>query len=150
MPLLTETRLPIRLEALDAAALVTEPFRFAYVPGFLGEDVRARVYDDFPLIDKAGSFPIDVVPHGPAFAALVAALEAPEMRRAVERKFGLSLTGRPTMVTVRGMGRASPRSSRRCSTATSVGSTLADGCVCCAAPTTSRTTCSRSRRSPAT
>ena len=56
MPLLTETRLPIRLEALDAAALV-------------------------------------------------AALEAPEMRRAVERKFGLSLTDRPTMVTVRGMGR---------------------------------------------
>src|SRR5258707_15672253 len=105
MALLTETRLPIRLDALAAAALVTAPFRFAYVPGFLAEDVRARVYDDFPLIDKAGSFPVDVLDHGPAFAALVTALESPEMRRAVEQKFGLSLEGRPTMVTVRGMGR---------------------------------------------
>jgi SM-20-related protein len=102
---LTQTRLPLRLEALRDAAHVTEPFSFAFVPGFVAEDLRARVYDDFPIIDKAGSFPVDRLSYGPAFGALVAALESPELERAVEAKLGRPLAGRPTMVTVRGMGR---------------------------------------------
>ncbi len=97
--------LPLRLDALAAAPRVTDPFNFAYVPGFLAEDVRARVYDDFPLIEQAGSFPVDQLSCGPAFGALVRALEGPELERAVEAKLGVSLAGRPTMVTVRGMGR---------------------------------------------
>ena len=102
---LTQTRSPIRLDALDAAPLTTDPFDFVYVPGFIDPDSFGRVHDDFPLIDKAGSWPVDSIAFGPGFGALVAALEATDMRRAVERKFGLDLADRPTMVTVRGMGR---------------------------------------------
>jgi hypothetical protein len=39
---------------------------------------------------------------GPAFLELIRQLEGPEFRHAVERKFGMDLSGRPTMVTVRG------------------------------------------------
>ena len=104
-PVLADTALPIRLDALAQAALVTAPFRFVYVPGFVAAEMQARVYDDFPVIAKAGSYPVDILDYGPAFGTLVAALEGPPMRRAIEAKFGLSLAGRPTMVTVRGMGR---------------------------------------------
>lgn len=100
-----EMRLPIRLDALRDAARVTDPFSFVYVPGFIAEDMRARVYADFPLIDKAGSFPVDQLSCGPAFGALIRALESPALQAAVEAKFECSLAGRPTMVTVRGMGR---------------------------------------------
>jgi hypothetical protein len=100
-----ETKLPIRLDALRQAALVTDPFAFVYVPGFVAPELFERVHDDFPLIDTPGSHPVDVLTPGPAFRALVAALEGPELRRAVEAKFGLSLADRPTMVTVRGMAR---------------------------------------------
>jgi hypothetical protein len=101
----TVTLPPIRIDALDAAPLATEPFDFVYVPGFITAESFARVHDDFPLIAKGGSWPVDGLDYGPAFGALVAALETPEMRRAVERKFSLSLAERPTMITVRGMGR---------------------------------------------
>jgi SM-20-related protein len=101
----TQTRLPIRLDALHAAARVTDPFTFVFVPGFVAEDMRARVCDDFPVIAKAGSYPVDQLSYGPAFGALVAALESPELERAVEAKLGRTLADHPTMVTVRGMGR---------------------------------------------
>jgi len=97
--------MPIRLDALRDAALVTEPFTFVYVPGFVAADQFARVHDDFPLIETPGSHPVDTLSYGPAFGALVAALEGPAMRRAVEAKLGITLAGHPTMVTVRGMGR---------------------------------------------
>jgi hypothetical protein len=101
----TVTLPPIRIDALDAAPLATEPFEFVYVPGFVTAEQFARVHDDFPIVEKAGSWPIDGLDYGPAFGALVAALETPEMRRTVERKFAISLSDRPTMITVRGMGR---------------------------------------------
>jgi len=101
----TLTRLPLDLEALRAAALVTDPFTFVFVPGFVAADMRARVHDDFPVVDKPGSYPVDQLSFGPAFGALVRALESPELERAVEAKLGRPLAGRPTMVTVRGMGR---------------------------------------------
>jgi hypothetical protein len=101
----SQTDLPIRLDALRDAALVTDPFTFVFVPGFVAETMRARVCDDFPVIAKAGSYPVDQLSYGAAFGALVAALESPELERAVEAKLGRSLTGLPTLVTVRGMGR---------------------------------------------
>jgi hypothetical protein len=40
--------------------------------------------------------------YGAAFAAVVEELQGSAMRKAIEEKFGISLDGRPTMVTVRG------------------------------------------------
>lgn len=101
----TQTRLPIRLDAFDDAPLVTDPFEFVFVPEFIAPDSFPAIYDDFPIVEKGGSFPLDHLSYGAAFAALVEALESAALRHAVERKFNLDLTGRPTMLTVRGMGR---------------------------------------------
>jgi hypothetical protein len=62
------------------------------------------VLADFPAIAGHGSFPVEVLDCGPAFAEFVAALTGPELRRAIEEKFAIDLAGRPTMVTVRGRG----------------------------------------------
>lgn len=105
MELAADLSSPIRLDALRDAALVTAPFTFVYVPGFIAADQFERVHDDFPLIETAGSHPVDMLSYGPAFGTLIAALEGPALRRAVEAKLGIKLADRPTMVTVRGMGR---------------------------------------------
>jgi len=95
----------LRVEALDATPLVTDPFEFVYVPHFVDERAFAEINRDFPRVDRGGSYPVDTLDCGPSFKRFVEALEAPELRHAVERKFGLDLTDCPTMVTVRGHGR---------------------------------------------
>lgn len=94
-------------DALDYAALAAtpcehEPFDHVIVPGFVRRDALPAIHTDYPAIDKAGSFPCHTLEYGPAFAKLVEDLQGPEMRHAIEKVFGIDLTGRPTTVTVRG------------------------------------------------
>ena len=98
--------LPIDLEAFDAAAVAREPFAFAMVPHFVRAEAMAAINADYPLVIHPGSFPLPTLKYGPAFAGLMAAIQGPEFRRAVERKLGVDLTGRPTMVTARGVSAA--------------------------------------------
>jgi hypothetical protein len=98
--------LPIDLEAFDAAAVAREPFAFAMVPHFVRAEAMAAINADYPLVIHPGSFPLPTLKYGPAFAQLMAAIQGPEFRRAVERKLGVDLSGRPTMVTARGVSAA--------------------------------------------
>jgi hypothetical protein len=90
------------LPAFRRAPLRREPFDHLIVPGFIRPGARKAINADYPHIASPGSFPVGDLAYGPAFAGLLAALQAPEMRMAFEEKFGLDLAGRPTMVTVRG------------------------------------------------
>lgn len=91
------------IEALEAAPLRTDPYDYMIVKGFVRPQNADLIGRDYPAIDKPGSFNIgDVKVHG-AMAALVAELDAAPFRQVVERKFGVDLTDRPTMFTVRGM-----------------------------------------------
>ena len=92
----------LNLDRFRATPLTREPFEFLIVPGFLREQSRAVLNADFPAIAKPGSFPVSEVRSGAAFQALLAELQGPDFAAAVEEKFGIDLTGRPTMVTVRG------------------------------------------------
>ena len=56
----------------------------------------------FPRVQRHGSFPLDAVAYGTEFAGLAAELEGEALRREIERKFAIDLSGRPTMITVRG------------------------------------------------
>jgi SM-20-related protein len=94
------------LAALERTPLVIEPFPYVVVPGFVPGPARAALARDYPAIDKPGSFPVADLRFGPAFARFIAELEGPAMRDAFSRKFGIDLTSRPTMVTVRGQARA--------------------------------------------
>jgi hypothetical protein len=90
------------LAALKATPLRREPFEYVIVPGFIRRDARAGINADYPRIDSPGSFPVGQLTSGPAFRALLEELQGSAVRAAFAEKFGIDLTGRPTMVTVRG------------------------------------------------
>jgi SM-20-related protein len=90
------------LDAFRATPLAREPFEYLVVPGFVRAEALQKINPDYPKIDHAGSYPLNSLEFGPAFQALVDALESGEFRRAFEEKFGLDLSKRPTTITVRG------------------------------------------------
>jgi SM-20-related protein len=91
------------LDRLRAAPLCRDPFDFIVVQEFLRRDTLPLVAADFPEIRRHGSFPVDSLVCKPGFARLIAELTGAALRRAIEEKFEIDLTGRPTLVTVRGM-----------------------------------------------
>ena len=92
----------IDLDGFSRTPLERDPYDYLIVPGFLKTSAIPAVAADYPAIDQPGSFPLDGLTSGPAFDALVAELEGPAMRDAFAEKFGVDLTGRPTMITARG------------------------------------------------
>jgi len=92
----------LNLEKFRATPLTRDPFEFIIVPGFLRQEAREALNADFPEIAKPGSYPVSEVSIGGQFAALLKEIQEPEFKAAIEEKFALDLTDRPTMVTVRG------------------------------------------------
>jgi SM-20-related protein len=92
----------LKLEALARTPLQTDPFDYVVVNGFLDEAARDQILGGFPDMPDPGSFPLSEVEIGPGLQALFDALDGPRFRAAIEEKFGLDLTGKPTMFTVRG------------------------------------------------
>ena len=92
----------LRLEAFRTTPLVKQPFEYLIVPGFIGASALAEINADYPKISASGSFPVDEVSFGPAFQRMLDELESDEFREAFEEKFGIDLSGRPTVTTVRG------------------------------------------------
>jgi len=92
----------LRLDDFRATPLVREPFQHLIVSGFIGPVALKAINADYPKISTSGSFPVDQVSFGPAFQKLLDELESDEFREAFEEKFGLDLSGRPTVTTVRG------------------------------------------------
>lgn len=100
------SQLPIDLAAFEAAPLAREPFPYAMVPRFVRGQAMRAINTDYPLVTHPGSFPLPTLKYGPAFAEFIAAIQGPEFTGAVEKKLGVNLKGRPTMVTVRGVSAA--------------------------------------------
>ena len=92
----------LELERFCATPLTREPFEFLIVPEFVKADARSAIHSDYPDVNRPGSFPLGEVSYGPAFAKLVEEMRSDEFRMAFEEKFGIDLTNRPDMITVRG------------------------------------------------
>jgi SM-20-related protein len=94
----------IRLDyaALRATPVANDPFPHVVVSHFVPPATLRSVLADLPPLKKRGSFPADAIRTGPAADALLQAMEGPELRKAIAEKFGLDLTGSPTMLTARG------------------------------------------------
>ncbi len=90
------------LERFRATPLTREPFEFLIVPEFVKADARSAIHNDYPEVDRPGSFPLGEVSYGSAFAKLVEQMRSDEFRKAFEEKFSVDLTNRPDMITVRG------------------------------------------------
>jgi SM-20-related protein len=95
------------LDKLESMPLNTDPFEHVIVSAFIRSEWEDRLIADFPIIDKGGSFPLSTVRVGADFARMIDALNGPDFRVAVEKKFSINLEGRPTMFTVRGRCRNS-------------------------------------------
>ena len=149
----------LRLEAFRATPLVQEPFQHLIVPGFISPDGLAAINADYPKISSSGSFPVDQVSFGRAFQDLLDELESDEFRGAFEEKFGLDLSGRPTVTTVRGRcdlsdGRIHTEFDQQDHHRADLyerklGPAPAAGCGFFAPPKTSTTSLSKCRRCPA-
>jgi len=98
--------MPIDLDALDAAPVAREPFAYFMVPHFVRPGAMAAINADYPLVTHPGSFPLPTLTYGPAFADLMAAIRGPEFTALVEKKLNVDLTGRPIMITARGVSAA--------------------------------------------
>ncbi len=92
-------------DALERTPLQRDPYDYVVVPDFLRPEGFAQALADFPEVPGPGSHPpaeLDIKGH---FAELIEELRGPLFQSMVETKFGIDLTGRPTMYTVRGFAR---------------------------------------------
>jgi SM-20-related protein len=97
-----EFQLMLNLSKLAAAEFHTEPFEYLVVDDFVKQDAKQAIVQDFPQIEKSGSFPLSRLSYGPAFRQLTDELLGPDFAAAVGEKFSMGLSQYPTMLTVRG------------------------------------------------
>jgi SM-20-related protein len=90
------------IDAFRRTPLIKEPFEHLIVERFIGPSALAEINADYPKISSPGSFPVDELTFGSTFNAFLNELNSDEFREAFEEKFGIDLSGRPTITTVRG------------------------------------------------
>ncbi|WP_366657364.1 2OG-Fe(II) oxygenase [Fodinicurvata sp. EGI_FJ10296] len=96
----------IRLDRLDETPLATDPFNYVVVKDFLTPEGLDAARKAYPEVPGPGSHPPDGLAIDGAFQSLIDELQGSAFRSAVERKFDIDLTDRPTMYTVRGYCRS--------------------------------------------
>jgi SM-20-related protein len=92
----------VGVEAFRATPLIKDPFEHLIVERFIGPSALAEINADYPKISSSGSFPVAELTFGSTFNAFLDELNSDEFREAFEDKFGIDLSGRPTITTVRG------------------------------------------------
>jgi hypothetical protein len=96
----------LNIDKLRAAKLETDPYLFTVVPGFLSPDTVKRINATYPKIEKGGSFPIEMLEENMAIKEVIGELDGPDFEKAIAEKFGVDLSGRPKMYSLRGYTRA--------------------------------------------
>ena len=92
----------IDFDAIARAIVRREPFPFFAAPGVLSAVDLAAIRADFPPIRKPGIFPLSEISYGPAFARLVEDIRSQELEDIMAEKYGVDLSDKPLMITVRG------------------------------------------------
>ena len=95
------------IAALESTPLKREPYDYLVVPDFVSAERFPSVIADYPAVPGPGSYPLSELSIDGHFEALLDELNGPAFRRAIEEKFDLDLSSRPTMFTVRGECRSS-------------------------------------------
>lgn len=92
----------INFAAIAGAEVAREPFQFFAMPDVLNTADLAAIEADFPDIRKPGIFPLSALTYGPAFARLVEDIRSQDMEDVMAEKYGVDLSDKPLMITVRG------------------------------------------------
>jgi SM-20-related protein len=90
------------IDQLNTQPLERRPYDHVVVKKFVRPEAFAGVTTDFPTVPGPGSHPPGELAIAGHFKGLMDELNGDTFRKAIERKFDLDLTGRPTMYTVRG------------------------------------------------
>jgi SM-20-related protein len=94
------------IERLKSTPRETVPYDYVVVRNFVKPEKLQDVLKDYPDVPGPGSHPPSVLDIRGQFKALMEELDQEPFRKAIEEKFGIDLTGKPTMYTVRGFTRA--------------------------------------------
>jgi SM-20-related protein len=92
----------LNFAALAEAPVVTEPFPYMAACGVVDPTALAAIAKDFPPINKPGVFPLSALRCEGAFAALIEEIKGGELQALIEQKFGVDLSDKALMITVRG------------------------------------------------
>ena len=95
----------IDFDAIARSEVAREPFPFFTTPDVLGAENLAAIRADFPDIRKPGIFPLSTLSYGPAFARLIDDIRSPDLEEVMSEKYGVDLSDKPLMITVRGRAR---------------------------------------------
>lgn len=90
------------IDRVRATPRETSPFDYFIVRDFIRPEWREKLVAAYPEVEQAGSFPLSTVKCSDEFLRLIAEMDSPPFRKAIEDKFGVELEGKPTMFTVRG------------------------------------------------
>jgi SM-20-related protein len=92
----------LRLDALRATPIERDPFEFVVVKDFIEREKLKGVLADYPEVPGPGSHPPSGLKIAGRFKDLMDEMLDAPFRNAIEEKFAVDLTGKPTMYTVRG------------------------------------------------
>ena len=92
----------LNIDKLRATGLENKPFDYVIVPGFLSSECVSEIVATYPNISKGGSFPLDSVSISDTLQGVIDELDGPAFEQAIEKKFSVSLRGKPKMYSLRG------------------------------------------------
>jgi len=92
----------LRLDTLRDTPLERDPFEYVVVRDFIEREKLKEVLADYPQVPGPGSHPPSSLKIAGAFKDLIDEMLDAPFRHAIEQKFDVDLTDRPTMYTVRG------------------------------------------------
>jgi len=96
----------LRLDTLRDTPLERDPFEYVVIKDFIERERMKEVLADYPQVPGPGSHPPSGLKIAGAFKDLIDEMLDTPFRNAIEEKFDIDLTDRPTMYTVRGFLRA--------------------------------------------
>lgn len=91
---------------LKTTKIESEPYRYTIVPGFLTPNTISRINATYPKIEKGGSYPIESLDASMAIKEVIDELDGREFEAVIADRFGVDLSGKPKMYSLRGYTRA--------------------------------------------
>lgn len=98
-------QMSLHIDKFRQEPLKRDPFEYLVINDFVAQDALDSARASFPVVPGPGSHPPSTLNVEGSFLDLMRELEGPAFRAAVEEKFGVDLSNRPTMYTVRGFCR---------------------------------------------
>lgn len=92
----------INLEAIKKSKLFNNTYPYLMANNVLDKKTSTKINNDFPVMNKTGFFPLELLNIHGAFADLIKELQKPEFSATLTEKLGVELRDKPQMITIRG------------------------------------------------